>query len=56
MAKNLGRIAQLKTSIDTLSFITTAIDNIKFETGLLWSDDPSKVLKKAREMLDNLKQ
>ena len=56
LTDNLGRIARLKTSIDTLNFITKAIDNIKFETGLNYCDDPSKVLKKANEKLDELKK
>lgn len=55
MTKDLGKIAKLKTSIDTLSFITSAISNIKAETGLDWTENPDKVLKKARERLDQLK-
>jgi len=56
MTKELGKIAKLKTSIDTLSFITSAIDNIHAEIGLNWNENPGKVLKKARERLDELKK
>jgi len=56
MAKDLGKIARLKTAIDTLSFMTSAIDNIYAEIGLKWNENPGKVLKKAKERLEELKK
>ena len=56
MAKNLGRIAKLKDSIDTLTYVTNAIATIKTETGVDWDDNPSQALTKARAKLKELKE
>ena len=54
MAKDLGRIAKLKDSIDTLNYITNAVKRIKDETGIDWDAAPSTAIKKAREKLKEL--
>lgn len=56
MTKDLGRISQLKDSIDTLTYITTAINRIKEETGIDWDASPDKAIKAARNKLSELKK
>ena len=55
MTKDLGRIAKLKYSIDTLTYITNAINIITSETTINWDEAPDKAIKAARKKLKELK-
>mgnify|MGYP001573839746 CR=1 FL=1 len=55
MTRDLGRISKLKDSIDTLTYITNAINRINEETGIHWDDSPEEAIKAARIKLKQLK-
>lgn len=56
MTKDLGRISKLKDSIDTLTYITNAINTIQQETGIHWDDAPEKAIEEAYKLLLKLKK
>ena len=55
LPKDLSRINKLKDSIDTLTYITNAIDRIEEETGIHWDDAPEEAIKAANKKLKELK-
>jgi hypothetical protein len=56
LTKELGRIAKLKDSIDTLTYMTNAIEIIREETGISWDASPDRAIRKATEKLAELKK
>lgn len=56
MTKDLGRISKLKDSIDTLTYITSAINLIEKETGIHWDDAPERAIEEANKLLSKLKK
>lgn len=55
MTLDLGRINQLKESIDSLFVIRKAVHIIESETGINFFKDPEKAINKAHSRLEELK-